>query len=103
MLVPLAEQQHRVAGPCESHGGADRLAPVGYELRLGSPGDEAGGDVLEDQHRILAAGVFIGQDHDVGVLGGDPALHRPLLSILFACGTEHDDDTAVHGGISTST
>ena len=83
-LVALAEQQHGVARSCQLHGCTDRFTPVRDEPGRRRPGDEAAGDVLEDHQRILAARVLIRKDHDVGVLGGDSALHGPLLAILLS-------------------
>ena len=51
-----------------------------------------------DRGRILVARIVVGDDHLVGLLGGDRAHHRPLAGIAIAAGAEHHDQPLLHIG-----
>jgi hypothetical protein len=77
---------------------ADRLAPVVDHPQRGSIGRagraRAIGDLLVDRARVLEPWVLIGDDHEVGELGGGAPHRRPLGRVALPRRAEDDDEPA---------
>ena len=70
VLVPLARDEHRVAGARERDGARDGAATVGLHFEAARARAHAAHDVLDDGARILGAGVVARHDGAVGREGG---------------------------------
>ena len=83
-----ARDQHDVIASCLADRGGDRVAPAGDFACVG-PG--ALHDRGTDRGRILATGVVIGDDHQVGQFRRDRAHRSALALVAVAAGAEHGD------------
>ena len=97
-FVAFAGDQHHVARAGPRHRVPDRRAAVGdldHLRRLRRPAAGPGQDLAADRRGILAARVVVGDDDQIGQLGGDPAHRRPLAGVALATGAEHHRQPAV--------
>jgi hypothetical protein len=94
VLVPLAGDEHHVAGAGETHRHADGRSPVGLDEDLGAGLAHAGDDGVDDGARLLGARVVRGDHRHVGVAGDDGAHPGPLGRIAIAAAAEDDDEPA---------
>ena len=51
-------------------------------------------DLGADRGGIFGARIVVGDDHHVGLVGGDPSHDRPLAAIAVAAAAEHADEPA---------
>ena len=90
-LRPLAGDENDGGRLAAHDGHADGLAPVGLDGVVAAHVLHMGGHLPGNIQHVLLAGVLLGDDHQIGVPGGDLAEVLPAVQGLFARTTEDDD------------
>ncbi len=90
LLVALARHHQHIALAQHLAGGADGLAAIADLPGAGGGGQDGGAD----RGGLLAPGIVVGDDGDVGQLGRRLAHQGPLAAVAVAAGAEDHDQLA---------